>query len=107
MLMKLTYEDFNIMSGDDLKKIPGIGTKTMKCIISMRPFRSNDDLFKVRGLGKGILKKIGIEKTRKKKNTWHLMYDGIEYPSYCLAYDIKYNKLDFFWRIPKDRRQYL
>jgi hypothetical protein len=35
------------------------------------------------------------------------MEDGLEYPSYALAKNILTGKIDFFWRISKDKREYL
>ena len=60
--MKLNYKDFNEMSDKQLCKLPGVGKTTVARIIGFRPFRTNDDLFRVKGLGKKTLEKLGIEK---------------------------------------------
>ena len=107
--MKLNYKDFNKLSLKELCKIPGIGRTTAKRITGWRPFKSNDDLFRVKGLGKKTLKSVGIEKTKKKRKKWMkhpTENDGVEYPHNCFATDIKTNQLDFFWRIPRERRLY-
>ena len=62
---KLSYKDFNKFNDKELRALPGVGKLTAKNIVSMRPFRSSDDLFKVKGLGKTTLKNLGIEKTKK------------------------------------------
>ena len=41
--MKLNYKDFNEKSYNEICKIPGIGKKTAKNIVSMRPFKNNND----------------------------------------------------------------
>lgn len=105
--MQLNWRDFNEMAYSKLCKLPGIGKKVAERIVDMRPYRSNNDLFKVRGLGATTLKKFGIEKEKKERKSWYMMDDGIEYPSYALARNTMTNKIDFFWRIPKDRREYL
>lgn len=104
---QLNWSDFNEMTYERLRKIPGIGMKVADRIIACRPFRCNNDLFKVRGLGKSTLKKLGIEKTQKERINWVMMYDGIEYPKTCLAKNTLTNQIDFFWRIEKSRREYL
>ena len=53
--MKLNYKDFNQMNKRELCKIPGVGRTTASRILGFRPFRSNDDLFKVKGLGRKTL----------------------------------------------------
>ena len=53
--MKLNYKDFNEMTEMELCALPGVGRTTSKRIKGMRPFRNNDDLFKVKGLGKKTL----------------------------------------------------
>ena len=74
-------------------------------IVGFRPFRNNDDLFKVKGLGAKTLKKLGIvKKTKKKKKKWYTI-DGIDYPDTCLARDKKYGTIDLFWRIPNENRE--
>ena len=105
--MQLNYKDFNEMSLAELKQLPKIGKKVAERIIAMRPFRSNNDLFKIRGLGSNTLKNLGIEKIKKERKSWYLMDDGIEYPTYSLAKNTLTNKIDFFWRIPKHQREYL
>lgn len=105
MSMRLNYEDFNELSFNKLREIQGIGKSTAERIIAMRPFRCNNDLFKVRGLGKRTLQRIGIEKEKKERKTW-ITIDDVDYPHYCFAYDERSGKLDFFWRIPKEYRMY-
>lgn len=105
--MELNYKDFNEMPVKELQKLPKIGKKVAIRIAEMRPFRSNNDLFKVKGLGANTLRQFGIEKEKKERKKWILMDDGIEYPSYCFATNKLTGKLDFFWRIPKDKRLYL
>lgn len=105
--MELNWTNFNEMSLSELCEIPGIGKKTAVRILVNRPFRSNDDLFKIKGLGKNTLKKLGIEKSKKQRRSWYLMDDGIEYPRSALAKNKITNKIDFFWRIPRDQREYL
>ena len=102
--MKLNYKDFNKMTEKQLCKLPGVGRTTAKRVLGFRPFRNNDDLFKVKGLGKKTLKNLGIEKTKKKKKKWFTI-DGVDYPDYSLAKDTKFGNIDLFWRIPKDHRQ--
>lgn len=105
--MDLNWEDFNEMSYNKLCELPGIGKKAADRIIANRPFRSNNDLFKIKGLGSRTLKNLGIEKTKKERKSWYLMEDGVEYPSCALARNILTGKIDFFWRISKDKREYL
>jgi len=108
--MQLNWENFNEMSYNKICEISGIGKKVASRIIAMRPYRENNDLFKVKGLGATTLKRIGIEKIKKNKKerrTWYLMPDGIEYPTYSLATDTFTGQIDFFWRIDKERRAYL
>jgi predicted DNA-binding helix-hairpin-helix protein len=105
--MQLNWEVFNEMSFTNICKIPGIGKKVAERIVSMRPFRTNNDLFKVKGLGYATLRKLGIEKAKKERKSWYLMPDGIEYPSYSLAKNNLTGQIDFFWRMPKERREYL
>jgi|TARA_R100001129_G_scaffold183541_1_gene166233 hypothetical protein len=102
--MKLNYKDFNQMNKRELCKIPGVGRTTASRILGFRPFRSNDDLFKVKGLGRKTLKNLGIEKTKKKKKKWYTI-DGVDYPDNCLAKDKRYGTIDFFWRIDKEHRE--
>ena len=101
--MKLNYKDFNKMTEKELCNLPGVGRTTAKRVLGFRPFRNNDDLFKVKGLGKKTLKNLGIEKTKKKKKKWFTI-DGVDYPDYSLARDSKYGTIDLFWRVPKERR---
>ena len=103
--MKLSYKDFNKMNDKELRAVPGVGKTTAKMIVGMRPFRSNEDLFRVRGLGKTTLANVGIEKKKKKRKKW-IDIDGILYPHYSLAYHEESGALDFFWRIPKEFRLY-
>jgi len=105
--MELDYTDFNEMAYNNICKLPGIGKRVADRIVAMRPFRSNDDLFKIKGLGKNTLKNLGIEKTKKPRKKWILWEDGIEYPTYCFARDTKMGGINFFWRIPRERRDYL
>lgn len=105
--MQLNWEDFNEMSFTGICKLPGIGKKVAERIVAMQPFRSNNDLFKIKGLGSNTLKNLGIVKEKKERKSWHLMPDGKEYPSSALAKDSLTGQIDFFWRIPQERRQYL
>tara|TARA_R110002050_G_scaffold30267_4_gene77412 strand:+ start:25873 stop:26208 length:336 start_codon:yes stop_codon:yes gene_type:complete len=107
--MELNYQNFNEMSYKELCQLSGVGQTTAKRIIAQRPFRQDSDLFKVRGLGKNTLKKLGIEKITKARKKWMLhprQGDNIEYPHDAFAYDTRNNKLDFFWRIPRQYRKY-
>ena len=103
--MKLNYKDFNRMNSKELADLPGIGKKTVQNIIGMQPFRSNDDLFKVKGLGKNTLLKFGIEKKKKKRKKW-IEIDGEMYPHYSFAFHEITGVMDFFWRIPREYRLY-
>jgi len=102
---KLSYKDFNKFNDKELRAIPGVGKLTAKNIVSMRPFRSSDDLFKVKGLGATTLKNLGIEKTKKKRKKW-IDVDGTMYPHYTFAFHEETGAMDFFWRIPKEFRLY-
>jgi len=107
--MKLNYNDFNKLTLKELCKITGIGRTSAKRICAMRPFKSNDDIFKVKGVGKKTLNNVGIKKTKKQRKKWMkhpTEDDGVDYPHNCFATDIKTGLLDFFWRIPRDRRIY-
>lgn len=109
MEKKLNYKDFNEMSHKKMCQIPGIGKTTATRIIAMRPFRSNQDLFKIKGLGKATLERLGIKKEKKQRKKWlQHPYDdkGVDYPHYCFAHDTLTGQLDFFWRIPRERRKY-
>ncbi len=106
---KLNYKDFNEMTHKKICELPGIGRTTATRIIANRPYRSDQDLFKIKGLGKATLEKLGIKKAKKERKKW--MYhpeedDGILYPHSTFAYDTDNGKLDFFWRIPRERRKY-
>ena len=104
--MKLSYKDFNAKTYKEIQAIPGIGKKTASSIVSMRPFKTDNDLFKVKGLGKGILLKLGIEKKKKPRKKW-ITIEGVDYPHYCFAFDERNIKImDFFWRIPREYRLY-
>ena len=103
--MKLSYKDFNTMNDKELRAVPGVGRNTAKNIVGMRPYRSNEDLFKVRGLGKNTLAKVGIEKKKKKRKKW-IDIDGVQYPHYAFAFHEETGTMDFFWRIPKEFRLY-
>ncbi|MDB4430303.1 helix-hairpin-helix domain-containing protein [bacterium] len=103
--MKLTYKDFNTMDDKELRALKGVGKVAAKGIVAMRPFRSNEDLFKVRGLGKSTLLKLGIEKKKKKRKKW-IEIDGIQYPHYTFAFHELTGVMDFLWRIPKEYRLY-
>ena len=102
--MKLNYKNFNEMTEKELCNLPGIGRTTAKRIGGFRPFRNNDDLFKIRGLGKKTLNKLGIEKPKKKKKKWYTV-DGVDYPDFALAKDKRYGHIDLFWRIPKEHQE--
>ena len=102
---KLSYKDFNKFNDKELRALPGVGKLTAKNIVGMRPFRSSDDLFKVKGLGKTTLKNLGIEKTKKKRKKW-IEVDEIMYPHYTFAFHEVTGAMDFFWRIPKEFRLY-
>ena len=104
-VVKLSYKDFNAMNDKELRALPGVGKNTAKNIVGMRPFRSSDDLFKVKGLGKNTLLKVGIEKTKKKRKKW-IDIDGTMYPHYTFAFHEVTGAMDFFWRIPKEFRLY-
>ena len=102
---KLSYKDFNKFNDKELRALPGVGRLTAKNIVGMRPFRSSDDLFKVKGLGATTLKNLGIEKTKKKRKKW-IDVDGTMYPHYTFAFHEETGAMDFFWRIPKEFRLY-
>ncbi len=40
------------MNDKELRALPGVGKLTARNIVGMRPYRSSEDLFKVKGLGK-------------------------------------------------------
>ena len=104
-VVKLSYKDFNKMNDKELRALPGVGKNTAKNIVGMRPFRSSDDLFKVKGLGKNTLAKVGIEKTKKKRKKW-IDIDGTMYHHYTCTFHGVTGAMDFFWRIPKEFRLY-
>ena len=103
--MKLSYKDFNKMNDKELRALPGVGKLTARNIVGMRPYRSSQDLFKVKGLGKNTLKKLGIEKKKKKRKRW-IDVDGVQYPHYTFAFHEITGVMDFFWRIPREFRLY-
>jgi predicted nucleic acid-binding OB-fold protein len=105
--MHLNWTDFNEMAYNKMCQLPGIGKKVAERIIANRPYRSNNDLFKIKGLGTKTLNNLGIERSKKERKSWYLMEDGVEYPDSALAKNILTGKIDFFWRIPKDKREYL
>jgi competence ComEA-like helix-hairpin-helix protein len=45
--------DVNTATKEELKKIPGIGDSLSDAIIAGRPYRSADELKKVKGIGSG------------------------------------------------------
>ena len=107
--MKLNYKDFNTLTQKEMCKIPGIGRTTAKRIAAMRPYKEDNDLFKVKGLGKTTLKRLGVEKKKKERKKWMkhpAQGDDVDYPHSCFATDAKTGQLDFFWRIPRERRLY-
>jgi hypothetical protein len=105
--MKLDYKDFNTLTQKELCKISGVGKTTAIRVCSMRPYKENNDLFKVKGLGKTTLKRLGIEKQVKERKKWiRHPGDGKDYPHSCFATDARTEQLDFFWRIPRERRLY-
>ena len=106
--MKLTYKDFNKMSLKELISLDGIGKTTAKRIIAYRPFRKNDELFTVKGLGAKTLAKVGIVKATKKRQRQKIYkIDGDEVAERFLARCRMTSKIDYFWRIPKSNREYL
>jgi competence protein ComEA len=50
--------NINQASYDELLNIPGVGPKLAKRIIAGRPYRTIEDLLKVKGIGKKKLEKI-------------------------------------------------
>jgi competence protein ComEA len=50
--------DVNLAPRDELMRIPGVGEVTANAIIEARPFRSIDDLRRVRGIGAVTLERI-------------------------------------------------
>lgn len=104
-MKKLSYKDFNKMNDKELRALPGVGRKTATNIVCNRPYRSSEDLFKIRGLGKQTLKNLGIEKKQKKRKKW-IDVDGFVYPHYAFGFHEITGVMDFFWRIPKEFRLY-
>ena len=107
--MKLNYKDFNTLTLKELCKVPGIGRTSAKRICAMRPYKEDNDLFKVKGLGKKTLNSLGIEKKKKERKKWMkhpYETDDVDYPHSCFAKHLKTGQLDFFWRIPREFRLY-
>ena len=104
-MKKLSYKDFNNMNDKELRALPGVGRKTATNIVCNRPYRSSEDLFKIRGLGTRTLKNLGIEKKKKKRKKW-IDVDGVTYPHYAFAFHEITGVMDLFWRIPKEYRLY-
>ena len=104
-MKKLSYKDFNNMNDKELRALPGVGRKTATNIVCNRPYRSSEDLFKIRGLGTRTLKNLGIEKKKKKRKKW-IDVDGATYPHYAFAFHEITGVMDLFWRIPKEYRLY-
>lgn len=107
----LTYKDFNTMEEKQLAKLDGIGRTVAKRIVANRPFRNDKDLLKIKGLGKKTLENLGLQvvKRRKPKDKTVYYRDGeiIDISTQAYAKDTKTGKIDYFWRIPKERRHYL
>jgi competence protein ComEA len=63
--------DLNSASEDQLQEVPGIGPSLAKKIVDFRkengPFKSVDDLLKVRGVGEKSLEKLRPHLTVGKK----------------------------------------
>ena len=93
------------MNDKELRALPGVGRKTATNIVCNRPYRSSEDLFKIRGLGTRTLKNLGIEKKKKKRKKW-IDVDGVTYPHYAFAFHEITGVMDLFWRIPKEYRLY-
>jgi competence protein ComEA len=53
-----TPVDLNTASSRELQAIPGIGVALAGRIIAARPYRSVDDLRRVKGIGPSLLEKI-------------------------------------------------
>lgn len=106
----LSYQDFNTLDEKALCKLGGIGKLVAKRIILNRPFRTNKDILKIKGLGKNTLVKLGVElKTRRKRDKTTYIVDGevVDVSSLAYAKDVITGKIDYFWRIDKFNRQYL
>jgi len=93
------------MNDKELRALPGVGKKTATNIVCSRPYRSSEDLFKIKGLGARTLKNLGIEKVKKKRKKW-IDIDGVMYPHYSFAFHELTGAMDLFWRIPKEYRIY-
>ena len=50
--------NINTASKEDIARLPGIGEKKAQAIIKARPFKTPEDLMKVKGIKKGIYNKI-------------------------------------------------
>lgn len=50
--------NINTASKQDLQRLPGIGDKKADAIIQARPFKTTEDLMKVKGIKQGIFNKI-------------------------------------------------
>ncbi len=50
-VLALAAVDLNTASETELESLPGVGAKTAQAIIAARPFKSVDDLNKVKGIG--------------------------------------------------------
>ncbi|NBP03894.1 MAG: helix-hairpin-helix domain-containing protein [Proteobacteria bacterium] len=106
----LSYKEFNEMTEKELCKLEGIGTLVAKRILANRPFRSDKDLLKIKGLGKTTLEKLGIEFKKRKsrdKTLYFMNGEPVDVSTQAYAIDKTNNQVDYFWRIPPEHRQYL
>jgi transcriptional accessory protein Tex/SPT6 len=106
----LSYQDFNELDEKALRKMDGIGKLVAVRIVLNRPFRSNKDLLKIKGLGKRTLVNLGVAfKTRAKRDKTTYTIDGqvIDVSTRAYAKNIVTGKIDYFWRIDKSNRDYL
>lgn len=96
------------MTETQLLELKGVGKVTAKRILDRRAkykFTCNEDLLKVKGLGKATLQKNGVTfKIREKAATLNSgqsvkLSDGF-------AQDSQTGKIDYFWRIPKENRMF-